>query len=248
MKRIRLLGVMLLAVFALSAVGATAAQATEAPFWSIEGTRLGEGKTRNITVKTANETTAPWKLSGGGVTVTCKKTEAKPAVLLGSAPTEPGTDNETVKFSGCTVSGNGEKCTEVVEPIETKPLKSESVLDSTKTKVLTLFTPVSGSEFAKLTFKGSGCTFATTAVESSAGVAGEDLEEKEKPVEESNHPQGVKGFVNFPATTIKTVVLITSKGEKTIEKVGLKAFGLAATLIGRAAVEVEGGLKWSALP
>jgi hypothetical protein len=40
MKRSRLIGVALLAVFALGAVVASAAQAEEAPFWTVKGTRL----------------------------------------------------------------------------------------------------------------------------------------------------------------------------------------------------------------
>jgi len=47
--------VALLGVFAFSAVAAAAAQAEEAPFWSIGGTRLEEGKTHYITAKSTTQ-------------------------------------------------------------------------------------------------------------------------------------------------------------------------------------------------
>ena len=46
MTRFRLIGVTLLAMFALGAVAASVAQATEAPYWMINGTRLAKGATR----------------------------------------------------------------------------------------------------------------------------------------------------------------------------------------------------------
>ena len=55
-SRVRLMLVALLGVFAFSAVAAAAAQAEEAPFWSIGGTRLEEGKTHYITAKVYNVT------------------------------------------------------------------------------------------------------------------------------------------------------------------------------------------------
>jgi hypothetical protein len=54
MKRSRLIGVTLLAIFALGTVAASAAQAEEAPFWTVKGTRLEAGQTRFITAKEVN--------------------------------------------------------------------------------------------------------------------------------------------------------------------------------------------------
>ncbi len=55
-SRVRLMLVALLGVFAFGAVAAAAAQAEEAPFWSIAGARLEENKTHNITAKVYNVT------------------------------------------------------------------------------------------------------------------------------------------------------------------------------------------------
>ncbi len=49
MRHVRVIIVMLLVAIALSAVAVSEAQAVTAPFWSIGGTRLAEGKTHAIT-------------------------------------------------------------------------------------------------------------------------------------------------------------------------------------------------------
>jgi hypothetical protein len=74
MRRFKLTGVVLLAVFAFSAVAATAAQAEEAPYWSIEGTRLAAGKTAEITGKAIGTLT----MTAATGIVTCKAVKANP--------------------------------------------------------------------------------------------------------------------------------------------------------------------------
>ena len=98
MKRAKTMGVILLALFAFSAVAATAAQAEEAPYWSIEGTRLAAGKTAELTVKAVTNQV----LTAAGITVTCKRLAVeKGAVLLGSEPGEPGKNDETLHYTKC---------------------------------------------------------------------------------------------------------------------------------------------------
>jgi len=144
MNRFRLIGVALLAVFALSVVVASVAQAEEAPFWSIEGTRLAAGKTHFITAKVYKEKdggTLTLTTPELGTVITCTGLSfpLKTGVILGSSAETPGTDNEVARFSGCTVSGNGEKCN--VEEnkekgiITTKPIKSELVENAESGKV-----------------------------------------------------------------------------------------------------------------
>jgi hypothetical protein len=258
MSRFRLMGVMLLAVFALGAVVASAAQAEEAPFWTIGGSRLKAGKTHNITAKTFKEA-EPFVLSAGGVEVSCTTTKLKPGVLLGSEPGEPGLNDEVVEFSGCKVTGNGEKCKEVESPIVTNVVKSELVLDTTKKKLLTEFLPNTGAAFVKLKFEkvgaNEGCTFGTTTVEGS--VAGEDLTDPgEAAVEVGQEAKEAHSWLTrFPKTQIKEVWLIKG-GVGATAKVGLKAFGLAASLVGTALVLLanskfeteESGPEWSPLP
>lgn len=55
--------VALLAVFAFGAITAAAAQAEpEAPYWKVNGARLGKNETREITIKAYNGATEPIKL------------------------------------------------------------------------------------------------------------------------------------------------------------------------------------------
>jgi hypothetical protein len=258
MKRFRLTATMLLLVLALGAVAATAAQAEEAPFWTIGGSRLKVGKTHNITLKTFKES-EPFVLSAGGVDVACTTTKAKPGVLLGSEPGEPGLSEEVDEYSGCKVTGNGAKCTQILEPIVTNVVKSEVVLDATKKKVLIEYFPATGVTFGTLTFEkvgtNEGCTFGRSTVEGS--IVGEVLTDPgEEPVEVGQEAKEAHSWLTrFPATQIKEVWLIKG-GAGATAKVGLKSFGLASSFTGTVLVLLanskfeteESGPEWSILP
>ena len=126
--RLTRLGSLTLALLALLAFGATTAataQAEEAPFWSIKGTRLAAGETHFITAKSYRETSVSSPTLG--ITTSCPTVKLKEGVLLGSNAGEPGTNDEVIEFEGgCTVTGNGAVC-KVDEPIVTRPVKSELV-------------------------------------------------------------------------------------------------------------------------
>ena len=182
-SRVRLMLVALLGVFAFSAVAAAAAQAEEAPFWSIGGTRLAEGKTHYITAKvynvTGNEEGFTLRSESGQV-VHCPFIKLKEGVLLGSKEGNPGTNDEVIEFFGekgkeCTVTGNGSPCAPV-EPIVTNSVKSELVESekSTTAALLVEFFTTSGP-FVTLKFVGSGCLVKETQV--SGKVAGEVRED-----------------------------------------------------------------------
>jgi hypothetical protein len=256
MKRFRLIGVALLAVFALGAVAASAAWAEEAPYWTVGGTRLEAGQTHFITAKEVK----PFLLSGGGVEVECTETSILPhGVLLGSEPGEPGTNDEIVTFKACEVKGNGSgsECKKVTEPINTTNLKSELVEDKTKTKLLVLFQPASGALLAELTFP-KGCKFESTKVTGS--VNAEVINEKTgNPVELPNtKEQAVSWELKFPKVQPVFIWLIKGGVGKEVETKALEAFSAAATLSGTALVLlaelnsknelVSTGQEWSPLP
>jgi hypothetical protein len=244
MRHFKLIGIALLAVFALGAVVASAAQAEEAPFWTVGGTRLGAGQTRFITAKEAKS----FVLSGAGVTITCTATTVNAgAVILGSAAGEPGTDDETVNFKTCTVEGNGtgSGCGTVSEPITKTNLKSELVLDKTKVKLLTLFQPASGSLLAELKFP-AGCKVETIKVTGS--VLAEVLNEKEEAITTSSAKAQYKsGFLRFPSAQPVDIWLIKGGVGKEVEAKALETNALPATLSGQALVSLESGAEWSAL-
>ncbi len=252
--RFKIMGLCLVAVFVMSAVGATAAQAEEAPFWSRggSGTRLGEGETRDISAKifSANFTLK----SSAGEEITCHGIRLKEGVLLGSKAGEPGTDDEVVEFfKECVVTSDGSGCT-IEEPIVTENLKSELVYAENKKQVLTEFKPASGARLATLNFIGANCSPAKGKVAVEGSVAGEVLNSKEEPVELGKEAkEEATGLVRFPTTAIKKVWLIT-KGEGKEAAVGLKVATQPATLTGTALILLANskgestGELFSALP
>jgi hypothetical protein len=234
MKRFRWMGMMLLAVFALGAVAASAAQAEEGPFWTVNGSRLKAGQTRFITAKEVS----PFVLSGGGIVVTCTETNILPrGALLGSEPNEHGKINLISTFKNCKVEGNGSgsECGKVTEPINTVSLSAEQVLDAkTKTKLLTLFQPASGSLLATLEFP-KGCKFESTKV--TGTVVGENLNSKKEAITTTSaKTQEESGLLSFPATQPVEVWLVKEGTGKEVENKGLTAFGAASTLAGVALV------------
>jgi lipopolysaccharide export system protein LptA len=256
LTRLTSLALALLAVFAFGAVMAAAAQAEEAPFISVEGVRLASGSTREVTVKlfSANST-----LTAGTTVVTCTKVEVKAgAKLIGSNAGEAATGEATLRYSGCTVTGNGSPCEVTKEEVETKPLRGELVEDAaTKKKLLVDFLPASGNVFAELKFTGSGCKFTVTK------VTGKDvlLEVKTDPKEEIVELPGPVaeaeswlGEVEVPQPTSFWLVKGgTGKLVDIEEAEGLEAFGVPATLKGTYLLLLakEGKTtkeKWSPLP
>jgi hypothetical protein len=149
-------------------VPATTAWATEAPFFSVKGSRLKKGETRFLSAKATQHLV----LKGGASELTCTTLKATVgSALLGSEVGEPGIGIGILEYSGCKTEGNGAKCTEVVEPIKTNRLKSELVEDTaTKKKLDVEFFPVNAAgeqiaEFTKIIFKGTECEPAETKVE-----------------------------------------------------------------------------------
>jgi hypothetical protein len=261
MRRFRLMGIALLVVFALGAIVASAAQAEEAPYWTVTGTRLEAGQTRFITAKTY-KTSVPFVLTGGTTAISCTETTVLPhGVLLGSEPGNPGTADLISSFKNCKVEGNekvkGEKpeCEKVTEPINTTNLKAELVLDKTKTKLLVLFQPAAGTLLAEPKFP-TGCKFESTKVTGS--VLAEVLNSKEEAITTSSAKvEEESGLLKFPATQPVHVWLIKGGTGTEIEAKGLEAFGTPATLSGIALVLlaelnssnqlVSTGELWSAL-
>jgi len=273
-NRVRLMLVALFGVLALGALTAAAAQAVEAPGWSIEGKNLEEGKTHDITVKIYTTKEFPRiTLTAGSNVVTCLAARLKTGVLLGTATesgkkiNNGGKNNEVIEFFGnCEVTGNGSAC-KVTEPIVTNNVKSELVetekgVPGTSGSLLTLFEPESSAKgFAKLAFTGT-CTLKETIV--SGKVAAQVLTdpgngELGKLVElpKVNSAEAKSWLLSFPLTAIKRVGRIKG-GELTEENIKLEAFSETGTLSGGflillAKVNTNGLLEsettlWSPLP
>jgi len=219
MKRFRLIGVALLALFALGAV-ASSAGAETAPSFTVNGTRLIAGKTHNIQARVFSGHSFILTNSTQSVVITCTKFTLETGVLLGSNPGLPGKDNEVVVFSGCTLAGNGTECKLESEIIKTEPLVSEQVESLVNTKeggkqLLEEFRPAKPANgFVTLKFSGAGCTVSETIV--SGSVAAESLEDpSEGKVELGQTPhESTSWLVKFPTTPIRRVWLIAGTGGK----------------------------------
>jgi len=265
MKRFRLIGVALLAVFALGAIASASAQAEGAPSFTIGGTRLIAGRTHNFD----SRATAPFVLTSElGTVIECKSESTENGVLLGSNPGNPGKDNEIAAFAECKLkAGNGApNCNlaavsrgAVTETLTTNPLKSEQVENVEEGHVgkqlLEEFFPASGAIFITLKFTGTGCTVFEGAV--TGQVVGESLLDNlgRGRIELGQTSQErTSWIVKFPTAAIKEVWLI-SEGVGKIQKTKQAIFGEESTQSGEALVLLastkyvpEPNALWSPLP
>ncbi len=248
MKRLKLIGTILLATIALGALAASAAQAEEAPFWTVGGSRLKAGQTRNVTAK-AFSSTLTMSVPEAGITITCKKAKLNVGVMLGSEPGEPGTGLGVSEASECSVSGNGEKCT-LPNPIISNPVETKLAenVESKKVgkKLLAEAFPVSGTNFGTLVFSGE-CKIKETKV-TGKGAAEVLTDPGEAAIELGQAAKQAKSWlVKSPATAI-TEVWVIKGGVGSVVKVGLTAFGDESVGTGTALVLLENEGEWSPLP
>jgi hypothetical protein len=237
MKRAKTMGVVLLALFAFSAIAATAAQAEEAPYWSIQGTRLAAGKTFEITAKAKGSQV----LTAAGIKVTCTTLALKEgAVLLGSNAGEPGRSDEIIKYNGCTVTGNGTEPCKVTSPGEgevvTEALTNELAYASNKESLVVEFKPIKGKTLSVLKFTGTGCKETETSVKgvAVAGVytdPGEVLLSLPGPV-----VQATSFLLKIIGTSTTHIWLITAGTGSEVITEEVNAFGHEATLEGTALI------------
>jgi len=255
MKRIRIVGLSLLAVFALGAIASTVAQAAEAPFWSIESKRLASGETTGVN---ATQISA-YTLTASGIEIKCAKSSVvSGATLNGSNAGEPGTSREKITYSECTVATNGTECKVGHNgngEIQTEPLINELVYDagSKESKSVAVeFTPETGNVLSKITFFSGGTTGPCSPV--SAGLLAVEgqvaaqvwggktateflLELGKAPV------LGTVGSIKFPSPAIKSIILFKA-GTGTQKSISLSFAGKASKLLGESEVTLTSGKKW----
>jgi len=254
MKRLTMIGVALVAVFAMGAVFSASASATSAPFWSINGTRLAAGKTHFITAKPVSPTfvlTTP----AAGVKIVCTGFSLKEGSLLGSTENNPGTNDEVVVFSGCTLEGIPE-CKLTSETLTTNSLKSELVEKAVAPKILlTEFFPVK-QPFIVLHFEGTGCPVGgetpvegSTAAEVTTDNAAEETTELGKAAK-----QATSWRLRFPNVENLKVILV-KEGVASEVKTELTAFTDPSIETGTALVSLakkngseQEEVNWSPLP
>jgi len=241
MRSIRLAGVAVLAVFAISAVTASAAFAT-GPVWKVAGTELKAGQTKAITAKQKTSFTLT---AGSLITVLCDKATSSGEIIGGV----PGTDKAKITFSECVVKGFESTC-HVNSPGE----EAGTIFTEAKTELVyigsseqaeklegpigDLFSPASGTTFVTLEVGGSSCpalTKGTNKVEGSVIAKVEPYNTEAK-----------SGTLNFPSSPVTTGYL-WSGGELIEDKPTLKVFGVVGcTQVGEELVELESGQEYGA--
>jgi hypothetical protein len=263
MKRFRLIGVALLAVFALGVAGVSVAQAAEtAPYFTVGGTRLVAGKTHNLDARVYSGHSFTLTNSTNSVVITCEALGTENAVLLGSNFGNPGKDNEITVFSKCKLeSGNGApECKLESTTIKTFATTSEQVENVVNSKggkqLLEEFRPTNpGEGFVDLHFTGANCTVTETVV-SGQTIAEVRLDNAgEGTVELGQTPiESTSTLLRFPSTSISSVWLI-SNGVGKIQKTKQISFGTESVQTGTSLVllagtkfEPEQSATWSALP
>jgi len=242
MRRMRPLGLSLVAAFALSAVAATAAQALpEGPFYKVEGNRLLATETKELKAKAASSFTL--EAASIGVAVTCTSLKLKPgATIVGSTGENAGTSEEVIEFSGCTVTGNGEGCKVENEAVTTSTVEDALGYSSSSRSgpLLVSFHPKTGKVFVELKFVGAKCILPSTKVEGT--VVGEAFASGKQVEVTKNEVELTSSEIKFGKAS-KTV-FVESGGVLTSTKAKLTSFGIGATLEGTSQQELAGGSKW----
>jgi hypothetical protein len=205
MRQIRILGLAILPVFALSAIVAAAAQAKGGPFFKIKGTRLVAGQKEEVTAVGSGKL----NLKATGITITCQQLHNKAgAEIIGSSGANSSTGRGTIELAECKLTGNGTKCGLAASDKGVIQLESAKSALAYPKKVpakgdviLAFFQPESGSVFAKIKVEAEGggkCTVeGALAVEGS--MAGEAQNEKEEPFKLLEKvTETVTGKIKFP--------------------------------------------------
>lgn len=211
---------------------------------------LYPGEAGKATTKNLGDFTL--KPKGTGPTTLCTGLSG-PTLLLGGAP---ATGETTIEFSGCTATGSGGSGTCDALGLGQTPgnitanAKDELVYIGTKGEAENeegqlgdLFTPANGgTTFVTLIYAAlSGGTCPTgsvlTAVEGS--VIG---------LVEPDNTVTKQVMLTFPSTAISEAWQWLSEGKVHLVTSKLKAFGLTATEIGLADIELEGGTEWGLIP
>jgi len=255
MKRLTMIGVALVAVFAMGAIFSASASATSAPFWSINGTRLAAGKTHFIAARPVSK---KFTLSTPalGVEISCTGFTLKEGVLLGSTELNPGTNDEVVVFTGCKLEkgNNVAECKLESETLTTNSLKSELVEKAAAPKILlTEFFPVK-QPFITLKFTGK-CETTETGVEGSTAAEVTTDNTAEETVELGKAlKQATSWNLRFPNVENLKVILV-KEGVASEVKTELTAFsttsiqtGTALVLLSKKSGSEPEEVNWSPLP
>jgi hypothetical protein len=231
MKRTKIIGLALVAVFALSAV----ASASAAEYiYKVAGTKLEAGITKEVASKAAKEFTLKGEAFGIKSVTKCKTEKlnaAEKPVIVGGQPGK--SEKEKVEFGECTATLGGAACkAAIVENVPTVNEIVTIVLPAGKAgKLATLFTPTTGGIFTTIKLKECGAFGSQEAKVEGTSAALDSPEKVEQ----------VSGNLVWNEAEEITKVKTFAGTEPTV---GLKFGGKAATLNGEASVELVSKENW----
>jgi hypothetical protein len=237
--------VTVLTVCGVCGVAASTSQAIEGPFFKVSGKRLLAGETREAEAKIAS---TKYVIAGGGLSIKCTGQKTEKAILLGSTGSNASSEETTLVFEGCAVTGNGEGCA-----VAGGKIKSERLIDFNEYPksppaigfALTLLLRAAAKNlFSTIKFEGAGCKMIEVALEGT--VIGEALNAEKTPIKigEASESEGTTAFENFPPTRIPTA-FIEEEGKFKEVKATMKFFGVAvSTFEGTTEVGLSGKEKW----
>jgi hypothetical protein len=232
---VRVLLSSLLAVLALSAVVASAAQASvESPFFKVGGSRLGSAESKEFKATGKGN----YVITNATTSVTCTKMSAAAgAKILGSAAGKAGTVDATFTFGSCTASGGGAECK--ITEIKTQPLVGTLVLNEAKSDVEMLLKPAKGKTFGKVEDEGK---------ESECGYLGIISGQLVVSLESATEAEIQVGKEPAEAHTVVTHVPNQPRGvfeeNASVEVEYLTDFGHEPTVAGNSTLELAGASNW----
>jgi hypothetical protein len=240
MRCTRAAGLVLIALIAMSAVGAATAQAEE-PYWRVKGARLKAGGEREFVLSATKSYVIRGTLESTKFAFTCTATEeaGSPGVIIGSEPEHTAKDVGPVKFilRNCTKTEILPECWKTVEEIQIETTKSLLVTwqDSKGHNVTgELLEPLSSQLLLEITIEGPGCPKEYDPKVTGTIVGGFALEGV--PIEVGKEKEALAPEFFFPAESVKEATL---EGVK--RKVGLTFAGAPLTIEGRSTMKLLSG-------
>jgi hypothetical protein len=240
-----MIGLALVAVFAMSAVAAASALAVNGPYYKVAGARLGSGSTHPVKVKASVEYKLKGTIFGVTVTTKCKSLTLNPgAVIVGSAVGTAGSSKEILEYGECSVENNGSSCKVEKSEVKTKEVTNTLAYSSSaKTgKLLTAFVPVSPNVFVTIKYEGT-CNTKEVTVEGSA--VAEDLNGKGEVISVGSHEteEATGQLKNNPENGVKYWTESGSTLTPHEANLSFATFG-SATIEGKSTVELGEGTLW----
>jgi hypothetical protein len=238
----------LLAVVALSAVVASAAQAaTEGPFYKVAKARLTEGQTKEVT---SNLSKSQITIEDGSITIICDSVKlATGAKLDGSTGANGGFAEGTFELSQCETRGALQGCVLEGGAIKTEPLKLELVfLSSERSGPLGVdLVPINTKKiFAPLHFK-PGCESVFKNLTITGSIVAHLETSKSELIEVGKEPAEAKTLqVKLPFPEVHKVWL-EKGGSLTAITAGLERNGSGEAMSAEgimASLELAGGTEW----